>query len=260
MSYRYPFIPFPKGWYRISIDNEKIYAFDRQFKLNQKIEDLFFYDINNPEYTLPVMQKNGEIYCFYDGKNNIPYFEVPHIHEFSSKQWQLPFYLSWYARVHAQEIAENALDLSHFCTVHTYKNVPMLSHFQIKDHQFNVVMHSRKKILGFTNQVSMDITYHGLGIVVANVVTSNGINLKVLLMITPIKKEYVAIHMSVAIKKTTSPVKDLILRKILARGVYMEFTRDIPVWESKIYRNKPLLCSNEGNIIRIRKWAKQFYE
>lgn len=259
MTYRYPFTPFPKGWYRIEVKAAKIYAFDRELKLNHESTGLVFKDIHNPEYTFPAVQKNGEFYCFYDENHNAPYFEVPDINEFNSQKWQAPFYLSWRARVHAQEIAENALDLSHFCTVHTYKDIPTLSEFKIKEHQFNVVMHSRKKMMGFVSNISMDITYHGLGIVVANVVTSNGVNLKVLLMTTPIEQEYVDITMGVAIKKTRNPLKNLMLRKIIPKEVRTEFTRDIPVWESKIYRTKPLLCNNEGNIVRIRKWARQFY-
>lgn len=259
MSYRYPFTPFPKGWYRISMKTDKIYAFDRELKLKDGFDGLFFYDIHNPEYAFPVVQKNRELFCYYDENCHPPYFEVPDIKEFNCQTWQRPFYLSWRARIHAQEIAENALDLSHFCTVHTYKDIPTLSEFTIKDHQFNVIMHSRKKLLGFVNNISMDITYHGLGIVVANVTTSNDIHLKVLLMTTPIEQEYVDITMAVAIKKNPNPLMNLILRKIIPIEVKTEFTRDIPVWENKIYRSKPLLCSNEGNIVRIRKWARQFY-
>ncbi|MBA3661054.1 MAG: hypothetical protein H0W64_04980 [Gammaproteobacteria bacterium] len=259
MSYRYPFTPFPKGWYRIGMQEKKIYAFDRELKLNRRNNGLVFYDIHNPEYTFPAVEKNSNFFCFYDENHHAPYFEVPEILEFNSQEWQAPFYLSWRARVHAQEIAENALDLSHFCTVHTYKDVPTLSHFKISDHQFNVVMHSRKKTMGMVSNISMDITYHGLGIVVANVATESGIDLKVLLMTTPIEQEYVDITMGVAIKKTGNFLKDFILRKVIPKDVKIEFTRDIPVWESKIYRSKPLLCQNEGNIVRIRKWAKQFY-
>lgn len=259
MSYRYPFTPFPKGWYRINIKQKKIIAFHRELKLHQKEKIFVFYDINHPATFFPAINKNGEFFCFYDESNNTPFFDVPDLPEFNSEQWQKPFYLSWHAKVHAQEVAENALDLSHFCTVHTYKTIPEIGQFKIKDHQFNVIMHSRKKAVGVMSHITMDITYHGLGIVIANVMTDNNIHLKVLLMTTPIDPDYVDITMAVAIKKTRNPIKNFILRKVMPIEVRTEFTRDIPIWENKIYQSKPLLCSNEGNIVRIRKWARQFY-
>jgi hypothetical protein len=259
MNYRYPFTANPKGWYRIGLAGGNLLAFGRELQLPRSCYTAFAHDINSPERKFPMVKKNGELYCFYDENGDPPYFEVPEIQEFNSPKWQAPFYLSWQARVHVQEVAENALDLSHFCTVHQYKEFPTLTQFAIKEHQFNVVMHSRKKILGFISKTSMDITYHGLGIVVANVTTNSGITLKVLLMTTPIKQEYVHITMAVAIKKTNNPFKNYLLRTILPKEVKAEFSRDIPVWENKIYRSRPLLCSNEGNIVRIRTWAKQFY-
>ena len=35
--------------------------------------------------------------------------------------------------------------------------------------------------------------------------------------------------------------------------------QDVPIWESKRYRDKPMLCDNDGPIMRYRKWASQFY-
>ena len=34
---------------------------------------------------------------------------------------------------------------------------------------------------------------------------------------------------------------------------------DIPIWENKIYRAKPLLCDGDGPIFRFRKYFEQFY-
>ena len=34
---------------------------------------------------------------------------------------------------------------------------------------------------------------------------------------------------------------------------------DIPLWESKIYRDKPMLRPGDGPIEDFRRWAAQFY-
>lgn len=261
MSYRYPFTPFPTGWYRIDIGSGEILAFGHELKLETQHDgSMNLYDTSHRFRSYPVLRKNGDIYAFYDEKEQAPYYEIPDVPELNHPHWQRPFHLSWkHTRVHIQEVAENALDLSHFRTVHTYKDIPTLSRFHTFGHQFNVVMHSRRKVLGMLTETTMDITYHGMGITVADVSATHGINLKVLLTTTPVDQEHVDINMSIAIKKSANPLKNLLLRCILPSDIKTEFGRDIPVWEAKIYRDKPLVCRAEANIIRIRKWARQFY-
>ena len=35
--------------------------------------------------------------------------------------------------------------------------------------------------------------------------------------------------------------------------------QDVPIWENKVFWERPHLCSNDGPIMRFRKWAQQFY-
>jgi len=37
------------------------------------------------------------------------------------------------------------------------------------------------------------------------------------------------------------------------------FEQDFPIWENKIYRERPLLCEADGPIHEFRGWAAQFY-
>jgi hypothetical protein len=36
-------------------------------------------------------------------------------------------------------------------------------------------------------------------------------------------------------------------------------TQDIPIWENKIYRERPILTKSESGIVTHRNWCKQFY-
>ena len=49
----------------------------------------------------------------------------------------------------------------------------------------------------------------------------------------------------------------------LGEIIYSEFLRqvkqDIPIWESKVYTPRPLLCDGDGQIAEFRRWARQFY-
>ena len=41
----------------------------------------------------------------------------------------------------------------------------------------------------------------------------------------------------------------------LTRG----FLEDVEIWENKTYREVPLLCADDGPIMKLRKWYTQFY-
>ena len=36
-------------------------------------------------------------------------------------------------------------------------------------------------------------------------------------------------------------------------------SQDIPIWENKIYRPRPVLTKSEKDILEHRRWARQFY-
>jgi hypothetical protein len=44
--------------------------------------------------------------------------------------------------------------------------------------------------------------------------------------------------------------------KAFAEGV----SQDIPIWENKVYRERPILTKGEAGILAHRKWAQQFYD
>ena len=59
-----------------------------------------------------------------------------------------------------------------------------------------------------------------------------------------------------------NPARDPKIDRIgqaFVKEVNRQFTDDIPIWENKIYVDKPNLCDGDGPIARFRKWAQQFY-
>jgi 3-ketosteroid 9alpha-monooxygenase subunit A len=35
---------------------------------------------------------------------------------------------------------------------------------------------------------------------------------------------------------------------------------DLPIWNNKIHRSRPILCDGDGPILQYRKWFQQFYD
>jgi hypothetical protein len=38
-----------------------------------------------------------------------------------------------------------------------------------------------------------------------------------------------------------------------------QFTQDVPIWENKMYRDRPPITRVDGPIVQYRRWFRQFY-
>ncbi len=39
----------------------------------------------------------------------------------------------------------------------------------------------------------------------------------------------------------------------------LQFTQDVPIWEHKIYRERPIVTKMDGPVTQYRRWFRQFY-
>ena len=51
---------------------------------------------------------------------------------------------------------------------------------------------------------------------------------------------------------------DRLMQAIVA-DLGKQIDEDIPIWEHKIFREKPALCDGDGPIAEFRSWCRQFY-
>lgn len=260
---RYPFTSYPAGWYRIARATDvrpyrqhEFVACGRRLVISR--DGAGRLALHDGQDALPIVERNHLLFGWLDEAGQAPRSIVPHVPEHHSRAWTRPFALRWRIRIHIQEIAENALDLSHFATVHTYLGAPRLDRFELDGPRFAIELAAERHLFGRRVPTQTQITYHGLGVVVAYIQTPV-VRLAVLLTTTPVDAEHVELCMEVAIEKSNSRLRDLALRAWMPREISREFERDIPVWEAKIYCERPLICRTEGDILRVRRWAAQFY-
>ena len=208
--------------------------------------------------TWQVCERNGFVYAWYDRQQRQPYFDLPHVAEAANGEWTRLRRLRWRAKVHIQEIVENAVDLTHFAHLHEYLEVPKATQLLTEKHLFRVQAETKRPFLGREFVSNLQITYHGLGCVVAPV-QSNGLQFLALLNPTPIDEEHVQFDFGLMMRKTKARVADGLLARLALRDVKRELDRDFEVWEKKCYHTRPLLTPEERPILQIRKWASQFY-
>ncbi len=272
MTYRYPFTPFPRGWYRLAYGHaikrgcaRRVRALGCEVTIRRRQTGELSVTARQiklrgvgAEEAWPAREENGIVFAYFDAEGGKPLIDVPVMKEFQSDRWSRVFKFQWDIRVHVQEIAENALDLPHFSILHTYAEVPTMTAFDIDGERFRVAMKSHHNVMGIKNRITMDITYHGIGVVTAKVWT-RPVEIRVILTSTPIDQEHLQVNIAVVHNKTRSCLRNAAVAMTLPHHIRTEFERDIPVWENKVYRANPLLCAGDGPIHKVRKWARQFY-
>jgi nitrite reductase/ring-hydroxylating ferredoxin subunit len=200
-----------------------------------------------------VLERNGMILVWHHREGKPPFFEVPALPPFGDPGWTEPRYYDCRVRSAVQELAENDHDTAHFRYVHGLE-IPEIE--VTYDGLTRVVVTSgvRETALG-TFRTRLVRRNFGLG---AMAVHSEGIPGAGTLMfnsLTPVDEENVHLRWSFTVTRNlaSSVGSDFI------DGLIAAVQPDIPIWEHKLYRPRPLLCDGDGPIAEFRSWARHFY-
>lgn len=214
-----------------------------------------------------VRQVNGVVVAWYDPAGGDPIWDMPEIAERGSPGWSR-FYPGkrWVIRTHAQEIVENGIDCAHFPHNHSNQTAgaeslgldisgPTLTHHVIQHH--NIFGIGAR--LGWHVKGTLDITAHGLGCVVNRIRIRESVSFDycVVFYILPIDAERIAMHSYYAMRRKGLLTLPLIWHAM--RGGTSTIDQDVPIWENKLYQERPRLSRADGPIMQFRRWARQFY-
>jgi len=203
-----------------------------------------------------VVEKNGMIYAHYHQQGESPVFDVPDLPEFGDEQWTPFIKRDFIVRSRNQELAENTCDPAHFKYVHGTAGLPTAEAdfdgplLKVKL-DYPIETRSGEK----HGEVSICSWGYGIGItrftgIVETTVFVGG---------TPVDDEYVHNRMSFTLKKLDSDEATKAVGEAFVNEISRQFTEDIPIWENKIYLDRPLLCDGDGPIAVMRRWGQQFY-
>jgi 3-Ketosteroid 9alpha-hydroxylase C-terminal domain len=207
----------------------------------------------------PTVERAGVIFVWYSAESTEPEWELPTIPESDDAAFAFyaPESARWQFRSHPQEVCENTVDIAHFATVHGVSG--------LGDLELETDRHRLKAVAEVTFQTprgpvsgAVDSELYGMGL---DVVRHRGLGRScTLLTVTPIDGEFVDARYTFFVQ--TDPESGEMSRMGLgfARDFCKQIEQDIPIWENKIYRDRPQLARGEGAINEFRAWARQSYE
>ena len=188
--------------------------------------------------SFPTVERNGLIFAWHHLQRGEPFFDVPHVPEFSSPDWLPSIMKDFHISTACQEMAENNHDFAHFKFVHGTDEIPAGEEF---------IDGTYKRV---TNP-DLERETFGLGL---GVVRRPGV-VTFLSSATPVDEDNLHVRWIF-----TAPVglgADLLEQ--IAEQFALGVSQDVPIWENKIYRPRPMLTKGEAGIIAHRNWAEQFY-
>jgi hypothetical protein len=76
---------------------------------------------------------------------------------------------------------------------------------------------------------------------------------------TPIDEEFTQVSLAFSMKALPDDAATQTISELNDRITNEQFTQDVPIWENKIYRDRPMLTTNDGPVAQYRRWFRQFY-
>lgn len=214
----------------------------------------------------PLREVSGQIFAWHHPDGADPTWEPPALFEATDRGWTgfLPA-RSWRIRTHVQEFCENGADNVHSTWLHGQQSASLA--VEVADHVYTHRTRQRFALYGLVKQLShelegtLDIACHGLGIVVERGKVRALVSLEYCLVFFPVPVDdtCIELHSVLAIRRLRSALVTRLLWKKSAAEMAAIIDQDVPIWESKRWKPRPVLVQEDGPIHAYRAWARQFY-
>ncbi len=201
-------------------------------------------------------EKNGIVFVWYDPEGEDPDFELPPMPEYETGEWTTWSHSKLRIKTHSREIVENVVDLAHFAPVHG----TIVDEFANEFDQHKAIQRTKGVAYprgGGKDYFSLTATYYGPGFQISEM--SGYLESRLINAHTMVGPNELDLHFGVLIKKTGDAAQNEEFAKAYVNNLTVGFHEDIAIWESKTYRDVPLLCRDDGPIMKLRKWYQQFY-
>jgi 3-ketosteroid 9alpha-monooxygenase subunit A len=197
-----------------------------------------------------VHETSGLVLIHYSESRAEPTWRMPDLPEWGTPGWLGYETVQWRIRMHVQELAENIPDTAHFAYVHEVPGTPR-AEVEVRDHVYRQRSYFAETGETFTVQEA-----HGLGLVWLRAAD----RVVFLTATTPIDAEHCELKLLFLGREAPGACELSAETRALIQLIAETTGRDVPIWEHKVYRDKPALVPGDGPIALLRRWARQFHE
>ena len=207
----------------------------------------------------PVCERNDRIFVWHHARGVPPSYEV--LGYRSDEAGWTPWRRNTYrVRVHVQDLTENIIDRSHFAAVHDMAP-PERDHFAVRFEGASMIVEQSLKVTAVDvagYEVQTTTTTCGPGIVAVEV-SQDPIEMLTYITQTPIDEEFTEVNLLFSMRALLDDKATESICELNDRITNEQFTQDVPIWENKIYRERPMITKIDGPVVQYRRWFRQFY-
>jgi 3-ketosteroid 9alpha-monooxygenase subunit A len=206
-----------------------------------------------------VCERNGRIFVWHHVEGVQPDYNVIayRLDEASWTPWKCN---SYRVRVHVQDLTENIIDRSHFSKVHDMEP-PESDHFEVRFEGTSMIVDQSLKVTAVDvggYEIQTTTTTCGPGIVAVEV-HQDPIHMLTYITQTPIDEELTEVNLLFSMRALDDQNATASISELNDRITNEQFAQDVPIWENKIYRERPIITKNDGPVREYRRWFQQFY-
>lgn len=203
-----------------------------------------------------VVERNAMIFAWHHAEQKPPDWEVPKIEVIGHPDWTAPRQVDIDVAVHMQELAENNFDPVHFEFVHGTP-APPPSDYEYA--QGGRVVRAVSKMTRETPMGTFDtrLVRETFGLGLSTVVSDGipGVGTMLFVSVTPIDEAHSKMRWLLTVTRNVADQ----LGEDFMTGIVNGVMADVPIWENKIHRERPVLSELDREIAEFRRWARQFY-
>jgi hypothetical protein len=153
-------------------------------------------------------------------------------------------------------MGENVVDVAHFKYLHGMTQLPPAV-IDLREHVFH--METPTFMHGRGGEVSGTLESNSYGFGISTNRFTGFVETLVIGNVTAADDEFVDIRFSFLIKNSGDADITKGIGKAFAAEIARQLEQGIPVWENKVYFEKPVLCDSDGPLMKDRHRAKQFF-
>jgi nitrite reductase/ring-hydroxylating ferredoxin subunit len=198
----------------------------------------------------PVHETSGLVLIHFSESGAAPTWTMPDLAEWGEPGWVGYETVGWRIRMHVQELAENVPDTAHFAVVHEVPGTPDAIV------EVDGAVYRQRSIVAETGEMFTQQTAYGLGLVWLHTAS----NIVFLTATTPIDAEYCDLRLLFLVREEAGAAEMSPRNRAMIDSIAENTSRDVPIWEHKVYRDKAPLVAGDGPIRTLRHWARQFHE
>jgi len=206
-----------------------------------------------------VCERNGQIFVWHHASGDAPTYDVRPYRD-DGVTWT-PWRVSSYrVRIGLQDLTENIIDRSHFLTVHDMA-APDDDRFEVTFDGPSMCVDQHIKVTAIADggfEVHARSTTCGPGIVAVEV-RESGLDMLTYITQTPVDDQITEITLSFSMVALEDEAATEAIAEMNDQVTNAQFTQDVPIWENKVYRERPPLTSVDGPIPQYRRWFRQFH-